>query len=262
MNQALKYYEGRIPACGVFCGGCPVYTKIQKPCPGAGVNLQRCENCKSFHLCCKGRNIANCYQCKIFPCSRFKRFAQTWLKYGQDLIANQHLLGKVGHKDFLKYYNAQVNPDSMKYTVHPIQKITEKRKYYPFLLDADPSETMIEKYLKKGEMFAFEEAGITVGVIVMFPLSGTDCELKNMAVLPERQQQGIGRWMIEFVAQHYQGRFKTIYVGTGGSGVTFYQKCGFMLSHRVENFFTDHYEQPIVENGVQMIDMVYLKRDL
>lgn len=23
----LKLYKGRIPACGVLCGGCPVYTR-------------------------------------------------------------------------------------------------------------------------------------------------------------------------------------------------------------------------------------------
>ncbi len=109
MDNVLKYYQGRIPACGVFCGGCPVYTRPKKPCPGAEINFQRCENCKTFHLCCKERNITNCFQCKIFPCYKFKRFAKSWLKYGQDLIGNQQLLSKVGMDEFLKYYNLKIN---------------------------------------------------------------------------------------------------------------------------------------------------------
>ena len=28
-------YNGRVPACGVFCGGCPNYTRIKKLCKGA-----------------------------------------------------------------------------------------------------------------------------------------------------------------------------------------------------------------------------------
>ena len=26
----IKPYNGRIPACGVFCGGCPIYTREKK----------------------------------------------------------------------------------------------------------------------------------------------------------------------------------------------------------------------------------------
>jgi len=37
----LKYYIDRIPTCGVFCGGCPNYTRDKKPCPGAEINIQR-----------------------------------------------------------------------------------------------------------------------------------------------------------------------------------------------------------------------------
>lgn len=102
-----KYYYGRIPACGVFCGGCPMYVKEKKPCPGAEVNKKRCENCKSFHLCCQSRGITHCFQCKIFPCARFKRFTKSWIKYGQDFIENQKLLKEKGLDKFLEYYNSK-----------------------------------------------------------------------------------------------------------------------------------------------------------
>lgn len=102
----MKPYHGRIPACGVFCGGCPVYIRDKKPCPGAEINKTRCENCKSFHLCCKERGITHCHECNTFPCFRFKRFAKNWEKYGQSLIENQELLKKSGTENFLMYFNS------------------------------------------------------------------------------------------------------------------------------------------------------------
>ena len=50
----IKPYNGRIPACGVFCGGCPIYTREKRACRGAELNHSRCEKCKTFHLCCFG----------------------------------------------------------------------------------------------------------------------------------------------------------------------------------------------------------------
>lgn len=102
-----KLYIGRIPSCGVFCGSCPVYVRDKKPCLGAEINNVRCDNCKSYHLCCKERGITHCYECRIFPCSRFKRFAKSWLKYGQNLLKNQQLLKEIGEKQFVLLYNSK-----------------------------------------------------------------------------------------------------------------------------------------------------------
>ncbi|WP_270808096.1 hypothetical protein [Clostridium fessum] len=42
----------------------------------------------------------------------------------------------------------------------------------------------------------------------------------------------------------------------------FYEKCGFVRSHKIPHFFTDNYDHPIYEGGVQLIDMIYLQRCL
>ena len=65
----MKSYNGRIPACGVFCGGCPIYTREKSPCKGAEQNGSRCEKCKTFHLCCLEKGITHCFQCSDFPCT-------------------------------------------------------------------------------------------------------------------------------------------------------------------------------------------------
>lgn len=53
-------------------------------------------------------------------------------------------------------------------------------------------------------------------------------------------------------------------VGTGDvpSTVLFYEACGFHRSHRIKNFFIDHYDHPIYEDGMQLMDMVYLQKNL
>ena len=70
--------------------------------------------------------------------------------------------------------------------------------------------------------------------------------------------------LIEFLVEKYRGQFSILQVGTGDSPLTipFYEKCGFVRSHTVPNFFTDHYDHPIYECGVHLVDMVYLQRPL
>lgn len=104
----IKPYNGRIPACGVFCGGCPIYTREKRPCKGAELNSSRCEKCKTFHLCCLEKAITHCFQCSSFPCTKFKGFTKRWLKYGQNFIENQKLLSEIGEVAFWEYYNKKV----------------------------------------------------------------------------------------------------------------------------------------------------------
>lgn len=104
----LKPYRGTVPACGVFCGGCPVYRRAKNPCPGAGADRDRCERCKTFHRCCAGKGITHCYECGTFPCAAFRKFAARWLVYGQDFIENQKLLKQVGEPGFIKMYNGKM----------------------------------------------------------------------------------------------------------------------------------------------------------
>ena len=105
----LKTYAGRVPACGVFCGGCPVYTREKNPCPGAALNVARCESCKTFHLCCREKGITHCYACDVFPCAKFRSFAKRWLKYGQDFIENQYVLKQAGEHAFLNMHNSEAD---------------------------------------------------------------------------------------------------------------------------------------------------------
>lgn len=148
-----------------------------------------------------------------------------------------------------------------------VMELSQKRAYLPLLLEADPAEEMIMRYLARGRMFVLERDNTpprqaTLGVIVVVELGGGRCEIKNLAVIPEARGQGYGRLLIEHAAGTCAGRCADLLVGTSEQGVAFYERCGFSRSHIVKDFFVRNYPEPIIENGRACVDMLYLKRTL
>ena len=43
--------------------------------------------------------------------------------------------------------------------------------------------------------------------------------------------------------------------------MSYYESCGFEKSHRVK-IFTDNYDHAMFDGDIQLVDMVYLKKDL
>lgn len=143
-----------------------------------------------------------------------------------------------------------------------IQKVTyNKKAYMDLLLLADEQESMIDKYLERGEMFVLNDNGVKAECVITKEADGM-YELKNIAVMPDCQRKGYGKKMIDFLFSYYDD-CNTMLVGTGDvpSALSFYHKCGFMESHRIKNFFTDNYAHLMFEDGKQLVDMVYLKRE-
>lgn len=136
-----------------------------------------------------------------------------------------------------------------------------KKEYMELLLLADEQEDMIDRYLERGDMFVLEDGGVLAECVVTREGGGV-YELKNIAVAPDCQRKGYGKQLIEFAFSYY-GDCERMLVGTGDvpSSLGFYHSCGFTESHRVKNFFTDHYDHPMFEDGKQLVDMVYLKRE-
>ncbi|MGM9634910.1 MAG: GNAT family N-acetyltransferase [Candidatus Avispirillum sp.] len=138
-----------------------------------------------------------------------------------------------------------------------------KKRFLELLLLADEQENMIDRYLEKGTMYVLDDNGVKAECVITD--EGNGClEIKNIATVPESQRKGYGRALINFIVQRYTGRYSLLQVGTGDSPLTvpFYEKCGFVRSHRIKNFFTEQYDHPIYECGVQLVDMVYLERYL
>lgn len=145
-----------------------------------------------------------------------------------------------------------------------IKEIKEnKNQYLALLLLADEQEDMIYRYLDTGTMFVLEDNGVKAECVVTDE-GNNILEIKNIAVVSEYQGKGYGKTLIDFIIQKYTGQYMILQVGTGDSPLTvpFYEKCGFTRSHIIKNFFTDNYDHPIYECGVQLVDMVYLQMKL
>lgn len=145
-----------------------------------------------------------------------------------------------------------------------IKEITEnKKEYLNLLLLADEQEDMIDRYLDRGRMYVLEDNGVKCECVVTDEGNGI-LEIKNIATEPEFQGKGYAKKLISFIAREYSGRFEVLQVGTGDSPLTipFYEKCGFVRSHIIPEFFTDNYDHPIFECGIQLVDMVYLQKSI
>ncbi|ROR28596.1 acetyltransferase (GNAT) family protein [Mobilisporobacter senegalensis] len=145
-----------------------------------------------------------------------------------------------------------------------IKKIqNNKKKFLDLLLLADEQESMIDKYLERGDMFALYDDDLK-SICVVTKENDDTYEIKNIATYEIYQGKGYGKALINYIENYYRGKCKTLIVGTGDSPLTipFYESCGFIKSHRIKNFFIDNYDHPIYECGLQLVDMIYLKKEL
>ena len=139
----------------------------------------------------------------------------------------------------------------------------DKKQFLSLLLLADEQEDMIDRYIEKGTVYVLDDDGVKCQCVVTDEGNGI-LEIKNIATKPEHQGKGYGKKLIDFLIMNYREAYAVLQVGTGDSPLTvpFYEKCGFIRSHSIKNFITDHYDHPIYEGGVQLVDMVYLRRSI
>ena len=155
------------------------------------------------------------------------------------------------------------NRDSKVRLMKIIEVKENKKQYLDLLLLADEQEDMVDRYLDSGKMYVLDDNGVKCECVITDEKNDI-LEIKNIATVPEYQGKGYARALIEFIVNNYREQYAILQVGTGDSPLTipFYEKCGFVRSHIISNFFTDNYDHPIYESGIQLVDMVYLQRHL
>lgn len=147
-------------------------------------------------------------------------------------------------------------------------KRLEKHENVPMelLLLADPSKSIVEDYVAKGDCFIAESEGQIIGVYVLLPTRPKTVEIVNVAVAKAHQGKGIGKTLVnDAIHVAKTQRYKTIEIGTGNSSIgqlALYQKCGFRIVSVDHNYFIKHYSEEIYENGIQCIDMIRLSKEL
>ena len=146
-----------------------------------------------------------------------------------------------------------------------IREVTSnKADYMEILLIGDEDELMINKYLEQSTFFVLYDNDILTSICAVIEIDSETVEIKNLATYPEYQNKGYASKLLDYVCNRYKEKFRTVILGTGENETTlnFYKKRGFVETRRIMNFFTDNYSHPIVENGKQLVDMIYLKKSL
>ncbi len=148
---------------------------------------------------------------------------------------------------------------------YEIEKISNNKEKFPkLMLLADPDEKSIERYFMRAEILVLRISGKTAGVAAFTDEGGGICEIRNLAVHPDFQKKGWGKKLLLSAEKIFSERFSVFTVGTGDSPLTvpFYKKCGFKVTHRQKNYFTDNYSFPVYEEGRLLKDMIYLEKRL
>lgn len=142
--------------------------------------------------------------------------------------------------------------------------LNNKKDFMDILLLGDEEESMIDKYLEKGSLFALYDNENLRTACVTIQTDSTTIEIKNIVTCPNCQNRGYASALIEFICNKYKEEFLHIILGTGENDLilNFYKKRGFVEFDKVKDFFIKNYDHPIFENNKQLIDMIYLKRKL
>lgn len=138
-----------------------------------------------------------------------------------------------------------------------------RQAFLPLLLLADEQESMVAKYLNRGQLFALYDPEVRA-VCLVADEGGGVFEIMNLAVLPAHQRRGYGQALVRHVLRFYRQKGHTLRVKTGDSPLTlpFYAACGFKEVARDIGYMLRHYDHPILENGRQIVDQVILEQDL
>ena len=145
--------------------------------------------------------------------------------------------------------------------IHEVRE--RKKRYQNLLLLADEQEELIDQYLDRGTMYVLEDDDVYAECVVTDEGDGV-LELQNLAVTPGCHRRGYGTQLIRFLEKKYACRYRLLRVGTGDSPATipFYRACGFHPYERVANYFLEHYDHPIWEDGIQLRDRILLHKAL
>jgi GNAT superfamily N-acetyltransferase len=139
------------------------------------------------------------------------------------------------------------------------------------LLLADEAVVAIERYIYECDVYVLVLDGAVsanegpVGVFALYRNSPEEVEVKNMAVIESLQGKGLGSYMLGEVQRIAVSEgYRIVIVGTAtvGRQLGFYIKNGFLPAGVRKDFFSEHYPEPIYEEGERLRDMVVLEKRL
>jgi GNAT superfamily N-acetyltransferase len=134
---------------------------------------------------------------------------------------------------------------------------------------AEDSQEELDGYIDAGRVLVAVDGARIVGHLQLTETGcAADAEVKNMAVAPERQGQGVGRALIEAALEQARsdGR-RMLVVATAAADIgnlRFYQRVGFRMSRVERDAFTTAtgYAPGLEIDGIELRDRVWLDRSV
>ena len=134
---------------------------------------------------------------------------------------------------------------------------------------ADDSQSQLDEYLELGRVLVAVQGPTVVGHLQLVPTTQPgEIELKSMAVVAARRGTSVGRALVTTALERCRAEgWVRMLVGTGAADVgnlRFYQRMGFRMLCVERDAFTPAtgYPDPIVIDGIQLLDRVWLSQDL
>lgn len=152
----------------------------------------------------------------------------------------------------------------MNFKITQVNKLTDK--HWDLLLLADPNKDLVQKYLQAGITFEVRKKEKLLAIMVLQAISQSKLEIKNIAVDPKFENQGVATRLLTYAFQFARQRnYQQLQIGTGSTSfkqLYLYQKVGFRITEIKKDFFIKNYQQHIYENGLLLRDMLVLTANL
>ncbi len=112
--------------------------------------------------------------------------------------------------------------------------IKNKKDFMDILLIGDEEESMIDKYLEIGNLYALYDFEVLKSVCITLPVNKNTIEIKNLATYPKFQNQGCATFLLNFIFKKYQKHFKYIILGTGENHKTLNLNTLFWAQEKIK----------------------------
>ena len=148
-----------------------------------------------------------------------------------------------------------------------IEEMNEKDNIpMELLLEADPSEELINEYIHNGIKYIVKNNNKIVGILVLIQTRPKTMEIMNISVKKEYQNKGIGKQLIlKAIERAKKEKMKIIEIGTANPGVIqmlLYQKCGFRIIGIDFDYCRRYYKDKMIENGIECRDMIRMRMEI
>lgn len=144
-----------------------------------------------------------------------------------------------------------------------VRKIENKEEYMELLLEADPSEKCIRKYLQKSDMYGIKINDEIISIAVILPIDRKKLELKNLVTRKEYRNKGYASKLLKSLCGNYKQKYEKMLVGTTENNIPFYVKQGFDTYEKtIKNYFIDNYDEEIKDGNLICTDLIYYSKDL